>query len=209
MNNIIYGDKIVEQEGYPYTHREFVLKGAPFSTGEHVFHLLVEQGLEEDSYLLDFGCGSLRVGRFLMMYLNPSKYFGIEPNKWLLEAAFDNEIGHDLVKIKQPKFAYNNHFNARSFKEQKFDFVLLSGVLTHMDHTQLEKTLVSAEKILNDNGKIVGSIIPIGPDHTYEGWLYPQQAAHYPDCIKHCLPNINFQQLTVDDGGAMWFSLSK
>ena len=45
------------------------------------FNLLTTLGLRQHHSLLDVGCGSLRIGRLLIPYLNRGKYFGIEPNQ--------------------------------------------------------------------------------------------------------------------------------
>ncbi|MFP8873463.1 MAG: hypothetical protein VCB42_02780, partial [Myxococcota bacterium] len=53
------------------------------SMGATQFRLLCTLGLREHHRLLDFGCGSLRAGRFLIPYLKPGHYHGVEPNRWL------------------------------------------------------------------------------------------------------------------------------
>ena len=205
---VVFGDNIIEADEYPWGHRDFVLKGAPWTTGERVFHLMVEQGLKEDSTLLDFGCGSLRVGRFLMMYLNPGCYFGLEPNKWLVDESAKHEVGQDLFKIKKPEFRHNNDFNADVF-DRKFDFILVSGIMTHMDHDQLTRTLAGCMKALAPGGLFLGSIIPVGgPDHDYPGWQYPQQACHFPSCITSRVTDKKYTEVGSDVSGALWFTLT-
>src|SRR4026208_1796303 len=61
------------------------------------FNLLTTLGLRQHDALLDVGCGSLRVGRLLIPYLNKKKYFGFEPNDWLVQDGIKNEIGESLV----------------------------------------------------------------------------------------------------------------
>ena len=70
------------------------------------FNLLTTIGLRQHHKLLDIGCGSLRVGRLLIPYLNIGKYYGLEPNKWLVEQGIKSETGHDLIAIKKPKFFF-------------------------------------------------------------------------------------------------------
>jgi len=71
------------------------------------FRLPTTLGLREHHRLLDFGCGSLRVGRRLIPYLQPGNHHGIEPNSWLIEDAIACEIGHDQIRLKQPVFRAN------------------------------------------------------------------------------------------------------
>lgn len=71
-----------------------------------VFNLLTNNGLRQHHKLLDIGCGSLRLGRLFIPYLNRGKYIGVEPNKWLVSEGIKNEVGKDLVRIKKPHFFF-------------------------------------------------------------------------------------------------------
>ena len=66
------------------------------------FALLAAAGIRETHRVADLGCGSLRVGRLLIPYLRPGHYYGMEPNRWLVEEGIDREVGRDLVRIKRP-----------------------------------------------------------------------------------------------------------
>ena len=57
------------------------------------FNLLTTLGLRQHHSLLDVGCGSLRIGRLLIPYLNRGKYFGIEPAEWLVAEGIRQELG--------------------------------------------------------------------------------------------------------------------
>src|SRR5438874_1388113 len=72
--------------------------------GAAQFSLLVTAGLRHEDALLDYGCGSLRAGRFLISYLDSGCYHGLEPNTWLVDAALDRQLGRDIVEVKKPIF---------------------------------------------------------------------------------------------------------
>src|ERR1700692_1582396 len=72
------------------------------------FNLLTTLGLRQHHLLLDVGCGSLRVGRLLIPYLNRGKYFGIEPNEWLVEEGIRQELGETVVQTKRPTFFFTD-----------------------------------------------------------------------------------------------------
>src|SRR5208337_4772210 len=74
------------------------------------FNLLTALGLREEHYLLDIGCGSLRAGRILIPYLLPGRYHGIEPERWLLQAGIDAEVGNDPLRLKRPVFSHDTSF---------------------------------------------------------------------------------------------------
>ena len=76
-----------------------LLKGGKASDGLDDEPLL---GLREHHSVLDFGCGSLRAGRLLIPYLLEGRYYGLEPNRWLIEDAMEHELGGALIDLKRP-----------------------------------------------------------------------------------------------------------
>ena len=83
--------------------------------GATQFRLLTTLGLRETHQLLDFGCGSLRAGRLFIPYLSAGKYFGVEPNSWLVKEAITHEIGQDQIRLKSPTFLHNDDFTVTEF----------------------------------------------------------------------------------------------
>jgi hypothetical protein len=75
------------------------------------FNLLTTLGLRQHHSVLDVGCGSLRIGRLLIPYLNAGNYVGIEPNRWLVEEGIQRETGRDQIRIKQPRFYFGDSAN--------------------------------------------------------------------------------------------------
>src|SRR5512143_3978771 len=65
------------------------------------FNLLTSLGLRQHHSVLDVGCGSLRIGRLLIPYLNAGRYTGIEPERWLVEEGIRRETGRDQVWLKR------------------------------------------------------------------------------------------------------------
>ena len=95
-----------------------------------VFNLLTSAGLRQDHKLLDIGCGSLRVGRLLIPYLNEGNYFGIEPNRWLVADGIKNEIGPSQIKIKKTTFSFATNLN--SFSEHiGLDYGFAQSIFSH------------------------------------------------------------------------------
>jgi len=60
-----------------HPHREYV-GGMWEEIGTLQFNFLLSRGLKPESYLLDIGCGSLRLGVKAIPYLERSHYLGIE-----------------------------------------------------------------------------------------------------------------------------------
>lgn len=135
------------------------------------FSLLFASGLRETDNLLDLGCGSLRVGRLLMPYLRPDRYCGIEPNKWLVQAALAREVGRDVIRLKRPRFSADEDFDASVFG-QKFDWMVAQSIFSHTYADMTRRALANLAPALSTQGALIGTVLQGSPT-TGSGWLYP------------------------------------
>jgi len=106
-------------------------------------------GLRAEHKLLEFGCGSLRVGRFLIQYLDKENYYGIEPNKKLLDSGIQANYLNELIEHKKPQFHISDDCNMPAFGIE-FDFILAYSVFTHLPVSQIKKSLKSANLAMNE-----------------------------------------------------------
>jgi SAM-dependent methyltransferase len=137
------------------------------------FAILTAFGLREHHYLLDYGCGSLRGGRLLIPYLDTGRYFGLEPNTWLVDDGVDRELGRDILRIKQPKFLHHDTFGTAEFGRQ-FDYVLAQSILSHAGSDVLALILRQIRAALADDGLALVTVVEgsrKGP--APPGWIYP------------------------------------
>ncbi len=95
------------------------------------FNLLTTLGLRQHHSLIDIGCGSLRIGRLLIPYLNEGKYFGLEPNEWLVDEGIKRELGEALVRIKRPTFFFSDSPETVIRAKLSFDFALAQSIFSH------------------------------------------------------------------------------
>jgi len=145
--------------------------------GATQFRLLTTLGLRENHRLLDFGCGSLRAGRLLIPYLLPGCYYGLDPTQWLIEDAIANEIGRELVKLRQPTFWFNDDF-AVAFRGVSFDFILAQSIFSHAGRDLVFKALDEFRLCLNGGGLILATFIEperlgLPDENAGSGWTYP------------------------------------
>lgn len=136
------------------------------------FNLLTCLGLRQHHSVLDVGCGSLRVGRLLIPYLNVGKYTGVEPFQWLVDEGIRNEIGVDQIAIKKPNIqiaSHIRHFPAHSC----FDFALAQSVFSHCGPDLLTYWLGDISRHLANNGVLAATFLVGEADCGQEGWIYP------------------------------------
>ena len=111
-------------------------------TGVIQFDLLTRLGLREDHHLLDIGCGSLAVGRLLIPYLLPGRYFGLEPEEWLVGEGIANELGEDIQHVKRPTFSHDRNFTLTVFG-RKFDYLVAHSIFTHASPAQISRLMAT------------------------------------------------------------------
>lgn len=165
-------------------YMEYVGPAAQYDfLGAAQFRLLTTLGLRANHNLLDFGCGSLRAGRLFIGYLNEGRYFGIEPNKWLIEDAIYNQIGRDVISLKKPRFDHNRDFVTDVFALQ-FDFILAQSIFSHCDSTLIIRALQNFKNSLKRDGIIAATFVEGDVDFQGNGWVYPGSVSYRPSTIK-------------------------
>lgn len=147
--------------------------------GRHVFAKLVECGLLPDSYVLDVGCGSLRGGYWLIHFLRPGHYCGIEPNQGMLESGLEVLLTPELLAEKQPRFDHNNRFDLGVF-EQKFDFFLARSIWSHASLSQIEHMLDQFLVWGTEPAVFLASYVrALKPEAEYTGTAFSWPAVRY------------------------------
>jgi SAM-dependent methyltransferase len=140
--------------------------------GATQFRLLTTLGLRAKHSLLDVGCGSLRSGRLFLSYLDEGRYFGIEPNKWLIEDVINEQVGNDLIALKKPRFNHNSDFMTNVFSQQ-FDFIIAQSIFSHTGRDTIGIALRNFKESLKSNGLIALTFVEGNIDSDDSGWVYP------------------------------------
>lgn len=162
------------------------------------FTLLYLSGLRETDYLLDIGCGSLRLGRLAIPFLQPGRYHCIEPNVFLVEDATHFELGNEILSVKSPSFAFNDKFQAP--ERRKYEYMIAQSIFSHTGQDLLETSLKQLASYM-DGGTVFLNTFLHGREGfnpgvnctDVKGWLYPkvcivddgavQAMAHQVGCV--------------------------
>lgn len=174
------------QEAY-WHHRAFVGQPQRYDVAAaSQFALLFLLGLREHHRVLDFGCGSLRLGRLLIPYLASGRYFGIEPETRLVEAGFAEELGQDARTLKRPRFDDNADYDVGVFGE-RFDFIIAQSVFSHAGAGPTARGLKAFAGNLAPGGLIVANWLlgheTRGAPVETAGWVYPECVEFLPGRI--------------------------
>jgi SAM-dependent methyltransferase len=129
--------------------------------GRAGFDVLVREGLRPSSRVLDVGCGALRLGYWLMRFLDAGCYFGIEPQQDMLRVGLEEIVEPEVVERADAHFAANDDFDFSVFGE-RFDFTVARSIWTHASKPQIGAMLASFADSSAPDGVFLTSYYPAG-----------------------------------------------
>lgn len=155
-------------------------------TSKDLFYIAALEGLSKDSRVLEIGAGCLRTGYWFLRYLDPSRYFGIEPNKAMLAAGVELLL-KDMAREKTPSFDHNANFEFTVFGTE-FDFVVAFSVWTHASKPNIERMLDQFVLTTKPGAKFITSWRPArnkGEDYLGSDWVGRSHVSQRRGSIAH------------------------
>jgi SAM-dependent methyltransferase len=169
------------------------------------FNLLTTLGLREHHKVLDIGCGSLRIGRLLIPYLNSGNYTGIEPHQWLVEDGITHEIGKDVLEIKKPTFLFAQDANALPY-DDAYDFAFAQSIFSHCGIDLITQWLADVNRHLKRDGVFLATFFLASKDSRFSGWVYPTNVAYKAETMESLAKNagLHFELLDWTHPAQQW-----
>jgi SAM-dependent methyltransferase len=147
------------------------------AVGRLGFRVLLSEGLGPSSRVLDVGCGALRLGYWLMRFLDPGCYFGIEPNQEMLRVGLEQIVEPEVVRRADARFAHNDDFDFSVFGSE-FDYVYARSIWTHASRPQISAMLRSFTRTAAPGGVFLASYHAASPvSVALARWPRVQRAA--------------------------------
>ena len=180
--------------------------------GAQQFCVMVSLGLREHHRLLDVGCGCLRGGRFFIPYLGPDCYYGVEPDRELLDAGIEHELGDFWPRRKWPVFWHFDDFRLSRIPGL-FNYVLAQSILTHAGCNLVPVIFDEAFKVLADGGAFAATWFDGLGDATMDGWHSGLRVVYTASTMARWALAAGFSRLDVLDVrhpmGQTWFVARK
>lgn len=190
-------------------YRAFIGATQTYDIFSHMqFSLMTLMGLREHHTLLDVGCGSLRAGKLFLMYLLPERYFGIEPEEWLVKEGLEREIGSELTALKKPRFLYSDQFPCSKFGV-KFDFAIAQSIFSHAAVAQIRQCLSEIRQSLAGGGVFAASFLEGDEDYDGDTWVYPGVVRYRAATIERLAAESGLECRRIEwfhIGGQTWFA---
>lgn len=183
-------DRMIEANGF---------LGVPQETfeaaGRAHFVRLLEQGLCPESKVLEIGCGCLRIGYWLIRFLDPDGYAGFDPARSRIEYGQRYLFEPALLHQKRPRFNFNAEFETAGFGEL-FDYFLACSIWTHCSKHHIQVMLDGFLRNTVHHAKFIVSYLPpLGLDDDYQGdvWVGTSHESTTPGIVRHSLAWIQQQ----------------
>jgi SAM-dependent methyltransferase len=157
--------------------------------GRKILMTLLDSGLYPNSTVLDIGCGCLRGGYWLIHFLDKDCYFGIEPDKEMLQAGVTILMEPEEIEKKDPKFDSNQDFDFTVF-HQAFDFFVARSIWTHASKQQISTMLDGFCQTATENGVFLTSYIKaslLRPDYKGARWVGRSHESDEVGVVAHSL----------------------
>ncbi len=128
-----------------------------------------------DATIVDYGCGSLRIGQHFIRSQAPLRFWGLDVTDRFYEDGL-SLIGSELVAAKQPLL---RKIDAKSLSEARSalpDFVYSVAVMKHVPRSELEIFWSNALGLLGPDSTaiIYGDISETEVRTAAKNWAYPQ-----------------------------------
>lgn len=143
--------------------------------GSVQLEFLKSQGLQPANSLLDLGCGTGRLARKVVPYLDPQRYFGYDISSSAIEAAYNIAVDEGWMG-RSPHFSDADDFTV----EPKFDYVWAFSVFIHLPDEECDKLMRRVSKWLAPAGKFFFSYVP----EKIETRTGLKQFRHTLDCYR-------------------------
>jgi len=118
--------------------------------GRRWLDYLISNGLRPDHTVIEYGCGSLRVGKAVIDYLNQGHYVGVDIDSFFYEMGLRNYVGEELIAAKAPSFyVIDSPKYAAATAGRTFDFLFSTLVLMHVPPQQLDKFFANIVKLMH------------------------------------------------------------
>jgi len=132
-------------------HRERV-GGLWEEMGRLQLDYLVSQGLQPHHYFLDVACGSLRAGRFLVDYLEPGRYYGVDINESLIDVGYHKELSDEQrEKLPMSNLRVTDRFDCDF--GVPFDMAIAQSLFTHIPLNDIRLCLYRVAKSMQPGGR--------------------------------------------------------
>jgi SAM-dependent methyltransferase len=142
--------------------------------GRFQIDFLRQLGLEPGHRLLDFGCGNLRGGIPLIVYLDGGHYTGVEVRGEALEEG-RSRLAAQGLEDRRPRLVHATDLAGLDLGD-RFDVVWAFSVFIHLSDAILDEAIAAVARHLGPDGVLYANVlVGTGPDGKWRGFPVVQR----------------------------------
>lgn len=130
------------------------LKEGSAQRAKVTFDRLIERGVEPSHYVVDLGCGTLRIGALLIDFLDPERYVGLDLDQRLLDVGREM-LPAELVERKRPALWVVAPESLAAVGALEPHWIFAKGVLQHVSPGELATFFGNIALMARDRTTIV------------------------------------------------------
>jgi SAM-dependent methyltransferase len=149
------------------------LKPGRIAEARRTFSKLVKKGIRPSDTLVDYGCGTLRLGALFIEFLEPNRYIGLDVDERIL-AIGRNQFSAELMDSKRPVLEVISPESLRRAAARQPRWVCSKGVLQHIPPEELNEYFESLSYLIHVGaiGFIYARIAEKSKRHSAKTWLH-------------------------------------
>ena len=122
-------------------------------TAEIQLAFLQSRGLRPTSRIIDYGCGSLRLGKLLIDFLEPDGYIGLDATDQFYAPALAS-LDRELRDTKRPRCYTISPEVIEELQPDPVDFIISTHVLIHVPWEEMRDFLSRFDRLAGKKTKI-------------------------------------------------------
>jgi cyclopropane fatty-acyl-phospholipid synthase-like methyltransferase len=103
---------------------------------------------------VDYGCGSLRLGRHLIKYLAPGNFWGLDITRRFIQEGLD-VIDPAVLADKKPHLLVISAPVVEEVRRHRPEFVVSTGVMHHVPPEEIDEYLGNLMRMVTEHGRLL------------------------------------------------------
>lgn len=155
------------------------LRPGRIASARRTFERLLTYGIRRDETVVDYGCGTLRLGSLFIDYLEPDRYIGLDIDQRIL-AAGRGQLADDIVETKRPTLEVISKESLARVAARKPRWVCSKGVLQHVPPEELDEYFAGLSPLIHAGatGLLFSHIGPESRRMSLKTWAHDFDRLH-------------------------------
>jgi ribosomal protein L11 methylase PrmA len=149
------------------------------------FDEIVAQGIKPGDTVVDYGCGTLRLGALFIAYLDAERYIGLDIDERII-AAGRERLPAELIEAKRPTLEVISPGSLDSALARKPQWIFSNGVLPHVPPEHLPGYFTNLSRFVlgGATGIFSGKARDRREKLSAKSWMH--DAAHLQEVVEAC-----------------------